>query len=107
VLASAHGIPFYVVAPCSTVDLTLASGEDIPIEQRNVEEVTTLRGTRVAPEGVHVANPAFDVTPHEYVTAIITERGIARPRYSETLYNVCTTIVEDVTRSDVVGKGHF
>ncbi len=89
VLASAHGIPFYVVAPCSTVDLTLASGEDIPIEQRNAEEVTTLRGTRVAPEGVHVANPAFDVTPHEYVTAIITERGIARPRYFETLYNIC------------------
>jgi methylthioribose-1-phosphate isomerase len=104
VLAAAHDIPFYVVAPCSTVDLTLASGADIPIEQRNVEEVTTLRGMRVAPEGVHVANPAFDVTPHKYVTAIITERGVAWPRYSETLSTICTA---SETLSDVVEKGLF
>lgn len=106
VLAAAHAIPFYVVAPCSTVDLTLASGKDIPIEQRSTEEVTTIRSISIAPAGVHVANPAFDVTPHRYVTAIITEKGIARPTYSETLYKVCTT-TEDDTRSDVVGKGHL
>src|SRR5579883_800685 len=81
VLARAHSIPFYVVAPLSTIDLTLPSGEQIPIEQRNPTEVTAIRGTPVAPAGVHVANPAFDVTPHSYVTAIITERGIARPPY--------------------------
>jgi methylthioribose-1-phosphate isomerase len=85
VLAYAHNIPFYVVAPRSTIDFNLSSGEHIPIEQRQSEEVTTVRGTRVAPVGVHVANPAFDVTPHRYVTAIITERGIARPPYDITL----------------------
>jgi methylthioribose-1-phosphate isomerase len=81
VLARAHSIPFYVVAPLSTIDLTLPSGEQIPIEQRNPSEVTAIRGMPVAPAGVRVANPAFDVTPHGYVTAIITERGIARPPY--------------------------
>ncbi len=79
VLAHAHAIPFYVVAPLSTIDLKLPSGEYIPIEQRNPEEVTGIRGTPVAPVDVHVANPAFDVTPHRYVTAIITERGIVGP----------------------------
>ncbi len=106
VLAAAHDIPFYVVAPCSTVDLMIGSGTDIPIEQRNVEEVTTIRGTRVAPKGVHVANPAFDVTPHEYVTAIITERGIVWPPYSETLYTICT-LSKDAIPSDVVEKRFF
>lgn len=91
VLAHAHAIPFYVVAPCSTIDLSLASGEAIPIEQRSAEEVTTIRGISVAPEGIHVANPAFDVTPHNYVTAIITEHGIVRSPYSETLRTACTT----------------
>ena len=81
VLARAHSIPFYVVAPLSTIDLKLPSGEQIPIEQRNPTEVTAIRGVPVAPAGVRVANPAFDVTPHSYVTAIITERGIARPPY--------------------------
>lgn len=85
VLARAHSIPFYVVAPLSTIDLKLPSGEQIPIEQRNPTEVTTIRGMPVAPAGVHVANPAFDVTPHSYVTAIITERGIARPPYDVAL----------------------
>lgn len=85
VLARAHAIPFYVVAPLSTIDLKLPSGEHIPIEQRNPAEVTAIRGTPVAPAGVHVANPAFDVTPHSYVTAIITERGIARPPYDAAL----------------------
>lgn len=85
VLARAHAIPFYVVAPLSTIDLKLPSGEQIPIEQRNPTEVTAIRGMPVAPAGVHVANPAFDVTPHSYVTAIITERGIARPPYDVAL----------------------
>src|SRR5262249_31102182 len=79
VLARSHGIPFYVVAPRSTVDLALPNGEGIPIEQRAPSEVTTIGTIRIAPEGVQVANPAFDVTPACYVTAIVTEAGIARP----------------------------
>jgi methylthioribose-1-phosphate isomerase len=85
VLAHAHGIPFYVAAPTSTVDLSLASGEAIPIEERNPDEVTHFAGRRIAPEGIGVANPAFDVTPHRYVSAIITERGILRPPYGPAL----------------------
>jgi len=104
VLAHAHAIPFYVVAPCSTIDLTLASGEAIPIEQRSVEEVTTVRGTVIAPTGVRVANPAFDVTPHEYVTAIITERGIARSPYYGMLRSMCAEDVDEKQGKDV-GKG--
>src|SRR5256714_7235286 len=88
-LAHAHHIPFYVVAPCSTIDLQLPSGEHIPIEQRSPEEVTSVRGVVVAPDGVHAANPAFDVTPHNYVAAIITEAGIARPPYTESLRSLC------------------
>lgn len=84
-LAHAHGIPFYVVAPRSTVDLALPNGDAIPIEERGPDEVTTIRGVRVAPEGVRVANPAFDVTPARYITAILTESGIARPPYAESL----------------------
>lgn len=78
VLASVHHIPFYVVAPLSTVDFSLASGELIPVEQRKSEEITTIGGQAIAPPGVQTANPAFDVTPHQYITAIITERGIVR-----------------------------
>lgn len=85
VLAHVHRIPFYVVAPRSTIDLKLSSGEQVPIEQRDPEEVTNVRGVAIAPPGVHVANPAFDVTPHIYVTAIITEMGIARPPYDVAL----------------------
>jgi methylthioribose-1-phosphate isomerase len=85
VLASAHKIPFYVVAPTSTIDLSLASGEQIPVEQRKPEEVTTVKGIEIAPPGVSVANPAFDITPHQYVTAIITERGIMREPYEMAL----------------------
>lgn len=85
VLARAHQIPLYVVAPCSTIDLSLPSGDHIPIEQRRSEEVTTLYGTPIAPSGVAVANPAFDVTPHTYIAAIITEKGIVRPPYRENL----------------------
>ncbi|MEW6544198.1 MAG: S-methyl-5-thioribose-1-phosphate isomerase [Nitrospirota bacterium] len=80
VLAKAHGIPFYVAAPHSTIDLATPSGQQIPIEQRNPDEVTTLFGSRpVAPAGVAVLNPAFDVTPADHVTAIVTERGIFKP----------------------------
>ncbi|MFL5657054.1 MAG: S-methyl-5-thioribose-1-phosphate isomerase [Ktedonobacteraceae bacterium] len=89
VLAHAHAIPFYVAAPASTIDLKLPSGEHIPIEQRNPEEVTNIRGAAIAPPGTQAANPAFDVTPHEYVTAIITERGIVRPPFEEGLRQVC------------------
>ncbi len=96
VLARAHAIPLYVVAPCSTIDLHLPSGEYIPIEQRSSEEVTSIRGTRVAPQGVQVANPAFDVTPHEYVTAIITEQGIVRSPYEEGLRRVCAEAVKNI-----------
>ncbi len=85
VLARENAIPFYVAAPLSTIDLNLASGAEIPIEERSPAEVTQLAGRRIAPSGVEARNPAFDVTPHRYVTAIITERGIAREPYSETL----------------------
>lgn len=85
VLAKENNVPFYVAAPLSTLDLTLASGEEIPIEERAAREVTHVQGVPVAPEGIAVANPAFDVTPNRYVSAIITERGIARAPYGESL----------------------
>lgn len=81
VLAKEHGLPFYVAAPTSTVDLALPSGEAIPIEERNPDEVLCVLGRRVAPEGVLAANPAFDVTHHRYITAIITEAGVIRPPF--------------------------
>jgi len=85
VLAKENGVPFYVAAPTTTIDPSLASGGDIPIEQRKPEEVTGVRGVPVAPEGCLAANPAFDVTPARYITAIITERGIIRPPYEDKL----------------------
>jgi methylthioribose-1-phosphate isomerase len=85
ILAREHGIPFYVAAPVSTFDLSLASGEDIPIEERSGEEIRSWAQVPTAPEGVGVHNPAFDVTPSRYVTAIITERGVARQPYIESL----------------------
>jgi methylthioribose-1-phosphate isomerase len=85
VLAKENGVPFFVAAPISTLDLTLASGELIPIEQRAGSEVTHVFGVAVAPEGTEVENPAFDVTPNRYVSAIITERGVARAPYEESL----------------------
>jgi methylthioribose-1-phosphate isomerase len=85
VLAKEHGIPFYVAAPFSTVDLETPDGSQIPIEQRAPREVTHLAGKQIAPDGVSVENPAFDVTPHSYVTAIITERGVAREPYADSL----------------------
>jgi methylthioribose-1-phosphate isomerase len=88
VLAREHGIPFYVAAPISTVDLATPDGAHIPIEERDAREVTHLGPTRLTPEGARVRNPAFDVTPNQYVTGIITERGIARPPYTESLPNL-------------------
>jgi methylthioribose-1-phosphate isomerase len=85
VLAREHDIPFYVAAPISTVDLETPDGSKIPIEQRNPIEVTTIAGKLMTPEGVQIENPAFDVTPAKYVTAIVTERGIARAPYGESL----------------------
>jgi methylthioribose-1-phosphate isomerase len=85
VLAKEHAIPFYVAAPWSTVDMSMPSGEGIPIEQRSPREVTHHAGKQVAPNGVLVENPAFDVTPHKYIAAIITERGIAKAPYAESL----------------------
>jgi methylthioribose-1-phosphate isomerase len=85
VLAHENGVPFYVAAPISTFDLTLKSGDQIPIEQRSSAEVTHVYGVHVAPDGIGVENPAFDVTPARYVTAIITERGVAQPPYEESL----------------------
>jgi methylthioribose-1-phosphate isomerase len=84
-LAQAHGVPFYVAAPLSTIDLATPDGDHIPIEQRNPREITHLGSTRLTPEGAGVWNPAFDVTPHRLVTGIITERGIARPSYETSL----------------------
>jgi methylthioribose-1-phosphate isomerase len=85
VLAKEHGIPFYVAAPISTIDLDTPDGSTIPIEERPDKEVTHIGTSRLTPDGAHIRNPAFDVTPHKYVTAIITERGIARAPYSESL----------------------
>jgi methylthioribose-1-phosphate isomerase len=85
VLAREHQIPFYVAAPLSTIDLQTPDGEHIPIEERNSKEVTHVGGSQLAPEGAHVWNPAFDVTPHHLIAGIITERGIFRAPYTESL----------------------
>ena len=85
VLAKQHGIPFYVAAPLSTVDLNCPTGEEIPIEEREAREITHVRDIQLAPDGVGVSNYAFDVTPNEFVTAIITEKGVARAPYTQSL----------------------
>lgn len=85
VLAGENRVPFYVAAPVSTVDLSIATGDSIPIEERAAEEVTSFAGVNIAPPGIHAANPAFDVTPHNYITAIITEKGIAYQQFHTTL----------------------
>jgi methylthioribose-1-phosphate isomerase len=89
VLAKQHDVPFYVAAPLSTIDLNTPDGSRIPIEERNDREVTHVGPLRVTPEGARVRNPAFDVTPASFVTAIVTERGIARPPYSASLADLC------------------
>ena len=88
ILAREHGIPFYVAAPTSTIDMDTASGDEIVIEEREPEEITCGFGKRTAPVGVKVYNPAFDVTPAGYVTAIVTEKGILRPPYDKALQNL-------------------
>ena len=85
VLAKEHGIPFYVAAPWSTIDLATPDGDAIPIEERAAREVTHVGATQLAPDGAHVRNPSFDVTPHKYITAIITERGIFKAPFTDTL----------------------
>ena len=91
VLANEHDIPFYVAAPTSTIDLSTVDGSAIPIEERNPREVTHLGTRRVTPEGAHVWNPAFDVTPERLITGIITERGICRPPYLDSLRSICAS----------------
>jgi methylthioribose-1-phosphate isomerase len=90
VLAKEHGIPFYVAAPSSTIDLATSNGAGIPIEERNAKEVTHIGSTQIAPDGAQVRNPSFDVTPHKYITAIITERGVFKPPFIESLANAGT-----------------
>jgi methylthioribose-1-phosphate isomerase len=90
VLAMEHGVPFYVAAPTTTIDTTIDRGMDIPIEQRRSEEVTHVQGVAIAPEGTPALNPAFDVTPHHYITAIITEKGIIKEPYVERLKEAIT-----------------
>lgn len=85
VLAKENNIPFYVAAPVSTIDFSIKTGEEIPIEERNSEEVTHIKGARIAPEGVTVRNPSFDVTPQRYIKAIITEKGIIYPPFADNI----------------------
>ncbi len=85
VLARQHNIPFYVAAPLSTVDMNCPTGDEIPIEERNIREITHVKDIQLAPEGISVSNYAFDVTPNEFVTAIITEKGVARAPFAESL----------------------
>ena len=85
VIAKAYDVPFYIVAPTTTIDFEMESGDGIEIEERSPEEVTHISGVRIAPEGIEVYNPAFDVTPWENITGIITEKGIVRPPYKENI----------------------
>jgi methylthioribose-1-phosphate isomerase len=85
ILAREHNVPFYVAAPLSTIDLNTPDGDGIPIEQRNAREVTHVGSAQLTPEGASIWNPAFDVTPHRFIAGIITERGIFRPPYIESL----------------------
>jgi len=100
VLAREHRVPFYVAAPLSTIDLATPDGSQIPIEERDQREVTYLGGARVTPEGAKVRNPAFDVTPHQLVTGIITERGICRPPYADSLRLMCEEVAPLPTGAD-------
>ncbi len=92
VLAREHKIPFYAVAPTSTFDLSISSGDQIPIEQRSSEEVTHFQGVQIAPDGIGVENPAFDVTPNRYVTAIVCENGIARSPFADVLRKLANKV---------------
>jgi methylthioribose-1-phosphate isomerase len=105
VLAKQHEIPFYVAAPFSTLDLTTPDGSLIPIEQRDPTEVTHVGGVRVVPDGVSVFNPAFDVTPNQFVTAIITDRGVARPPYTQSLHKLAVGEPADAQSRRVYRNG--
>ena len=98
VLAKENNVPFYIAAPISTFDLSIPSGEQIPIEERTAAEVTHIQGVRIAPAGVAAAHPAFDVTPHRYIAAIFTERGVARAPYRESLRNLADAVPAKVAR---------
>ena len=98
VLAARHRVPFYVAAPTSTIDLACPNGDAIPIEERNAREVTHVFERQIAPSGIKVMNPAFDVTPHGLVTAIITERGVVRAPYTKSLARLLGTETRDVRR---------
>jgi len=84
VLAKENSVPFYIAAPVSTFDLSIPDGDHVPIEERSAAEVTHIQGVRIAPD-VHAAHPAFDVTPARYIAAIFTERGVAKPPYTQSL----------------------
>jgi methylthioribose-1-phosphate isomerase len=92
VLAKAHKIPFYVAAPLSTFDGAIKTGKDIPIEERDPAEVTSCQGVVLAPMGISVYNPAFDVTPHKYITAFVTEKGLIHPPFRKTVTGVLTSL---------------
>jgi methylthioribose-1-phosphate isomerase len=96
VLANEHKVPFYVAAPVSTIDQTTTSGAGIPIEERSDREITHIGSIRVAPEGASIWNPAFDVTPHHLVVGIITEYGICRPPFTESLKVACNRATASV-----------
>ncbi|MDO8673824.1 MAG: S-methyl-5-thioribose-1-phosphate isomerase [Dehalococcoidia bacterium] len=99
ILAKEHGIPFYVAAPTSTIDLTIAQGDDIVIEERREDEVTTIQGKRIAPYGVKVANPAFDFAPSKYIAAIITEHGIVRSPFEQGLREVVSAAKKAIVQA--------
>jgi methylthioribose-1-phosphate isomerase len=98
IVARAHGVPFYVAAPTSSIDLAIASGEQIEIEERSASEVVRVGAEQITPQGTQVANPAFDVTPAEYITAFVTEAGIARPPFGESLAEMVEK-AKDLTRN--------
>jgi methylthioribose-1-phosphate isomerase len=98
VLAKENNVPFYIAAPISTFDLSIPSGEQIPIEERSAAEVTHIQGVRIAPAGVAAAHPAFDVTPHRYIAAIFTERGVAKAPYTESLAKLAGAVPAKVAR---------
>ncbi len=91
VVAKENGVPFYAVMPTTTIDMTLADGDDIPIEERDAREVTHIEGVPIAPDGVRVGNPAFDVTPYRYITALVTEKGIVKPPFIENLRRIMSS----------------
>ena len=94
ILAKEHGIPFYVAAPWATIDVATATGEDIPIEQRDRREVTHSNGRQMTPDGVGIENPAFDVTPAKYITAIITERGVLRAPFTQSIAAAANSLAQ-------------